>query len=62
MDAGQTISSKELRSRVRVGENYLGAMFIAGLETLSRNKEEEESKKLQQTPVNPLAVARITVC
>ena len=56
MDVGYETPRKELRSRIRSGDNFEGAYFLAGLETLRRKKE--ELQKLHANKVNPLVVSR----
>ena len=52
IDAGHQTSYGELQSRMRNGDNYLGTLFLTGLETLWRKKE-EELQKLNANIVNP---------
>jgi hypothetical protein len=56
MFAGSTTSFAELQHRRRSGDNYLGALFLTGLETLWRKKEEEELQKRNANIVNPPAL------
>ena len=51
MYAGHETSYAELEERIRTGDNYLGALFLAGLESLWRKKE-DELQKLNANMVN----------
>jgi hypothetical protein len=51
MDAGYQTSYAEIQGKIGIGDNYLGALFLTGLETLWRKKE--ESQKLSANMVNP---------
>ena len=53
--AGSGTSFAELQSRTGSGDNYLGALFLTGLETLWRKKEEELQKQ-NANIVNPPAL------
>ena len=57
MDVGHDTPRKELRSRIRSGDNFEGPYFLAYLENLRRKKE---SQKLHANTVNPLALSQFT--